>query len=260
MPQFSANLGFLWFELSLPERIVAARQAGFSAVECHWPYDHDAAIIKQTLLDNQLPMLCINTAPGDLQSAEFGLCALPGREADARAAIDQAVAYATAIGANNVHVMAGLSGDHPQAISTFIDNLRYASDQAGQFGIGILIEPINRLEQPEYALHSIEQALQVCARLEALIGKNHNIKIMFDCYHIGRAGFDVPQQLKRALPNIGHIQIASLPDRAEPDHGELDYPALYAVIDQLGYNGFIGAEYIPAGATAAGLGWFNRYH
>ncbi len=249
--KFSANLGMLWTELSLPVAIRAAKLAGFSAVECHWPYDTPAIQVKQALSETGLSMLSLNTARGDSGQGEFGLSALPGREDAARAAIDQAVQYARQIQANNIHVMAGIAqGDAAQR--TFIENLRYACNLAGSSGINILIEPINNIDVPGYFLTSSQQAVQIIDQLGA-----PNLRMMFDCYHLQIMQGDITRSLRQIMPVVGHIQIASVPDRAEPDGGELDYRYLMQQLQALGYQQPIGAEYRPRTTTEAGLGWLS---
>ena len=247
--KFSANLGFLWNDRPLPDAIHAAAAAGFDAVECHWPYDTPAAGVTAALTETGLPMLGLNTRRGNV--GENGLAALPGREPDARAAIDEAIAYAAATGTRNVHVMAGFaSGDAARA--TFLDNLHYACTAAAAHGITILIEPLNRFDAPGYFLNTTDQA-------DAIIRDNArpNLKLMFDCYHVGRTEGDVIDRLNALLPIIGHIQFAAVPDRGAPDHGAVDYARVFAEVDRLGWTTPLGAEYKPGGPTEATLGWLT---
>lgn len=247
--KFSANLGFLWTELPLPEAIRAAKIAGFDAVECHWPYDVPPSAVTEALQDTGLRMLGLNTRRGDVAAGENGLAALPGRTEDARAAIDEAIAYAVAIGAANVHVMAGFA-DGPEAGSCFDDALRYACQQAAPHGITVLIEPLNHYDALGYFLSTTGQAAEIIARVGA-----DNLRLMFDCYHVQLMEGDVTNRLHRLQPIIGHIQFASVPDRAAPDHGELNYAHVFKVIKGMGYDMPLGAEYRPGGATEASLGW-----
>lgn len=240
MREFSANLGFLWAELPLPAAIRAARAAGFAAVECHWPYAVPAAEVAAALAEAGLPMLALNTRPGG--PGEFGLSALAGREAEARAAIDEALAYAEAIGARAVHVMAGVGGDE----AVFRASLAHACECAPP-GVTILIEPLNPFDVPGYHLTDLEQA---AATLDALA--RPNLKVMFDCYHAGRSGLDIAAAFAAHRPHIGHVQIAAVPDRGPPDDGTVDYATL---LPQLDWPGPIGAEYRPGGKTEDSLGW-----
>ena len=252
MRRFSANLGFLWTDRPLPDAIHAATSAGFDAVECHWPYDTDPALIAAALRETNLPMLGLNTRRGDVSAGENGLCALPGREAEARDAIHQALDYAVAVGAGAVHVMSGVAeGD--RAHSVFLENLKLATDLAAQHGIMILIEPLNAHDAPGYFLRD---TLQACAIIDELGAEN--LKLMFDCYHVGRTEQDVSGRLHAVLPYSGHIQFASVPDRGPPDRGEVDYADIFSQIDALGWGRPLGAEYKPQGDTDASLGWLAQ--
>ncbi len=250
--KFSANLGFLWAELRLPDAIRAAKAAGFDAVECHWPYDTPADGIKAALDETGLPMLGLNTRQGDAKRCENGLSALPGRTREARAAIDEALDYAGKIGAAHVHVMAG-TAKGADAHRIFSDNLRYACDKAGQTGHTILIEPLNRHDAPGYFLNSINQA----ADLINAAGLP-NLKLMFDCYHAGRTEGAVLETFREVAGMVGHIQFAAVPDRGPPDHGEIDYKTLLPELYRSGWHRPFGAEYRPGSNTDASLGWLNR--
>ncbi|WP_323770750.1 hydroxypyruvate isomerase family protein [Antarctobacter sp.] len=251
--KFSANLGFLWTELSLPEAIEAAASAGFDAVECHWPYDTPAADVADTLRRTGLRMLGLNTRRGDVAAGDNGLAALPNRIDDARAAIDEAIAYARAIEAACIHVMAGFAQGQ-QAHATFCDNLSYACSAAAPYGITILIEPLNRYDAPGYFLTTTQQAISIMDDVGAA-----NLKLMFDCYHVQLMEGDLSHRIESLLPRIGHIQFASVPDRGPPDQGELRYEHLFNLIAKLGYTAPLGAEYKPQGPTEKTLGWLPRY-
>lgn len=251
MTQFSANLGFLWTELPLPMAIAAAKAAGFAAVESHWPYDTPAEETAHALREAGLRMLGINTVRG--KPVENGLSALPGREAEARAAIDQALGYATAIGAGMVHVMAGCA-DGDEAHAVFVANLSYAAQRAAECGITILIEPLNRHDAPGYFLKTTDQACAIIHEVGA-----PNVKLMFDCYHVGRTEGDITTRFKALQPIIGHVQFASVPDRGPPDGGELNFDTIFAAIADAGWLAPLGAEYRPRGATSESLGWMARW-
>jgi len=251
LTRFSANLGFLWTDKSLPDAIVAAKLAGFDAVECHWPYDTPEADVRSALAETGLPMLGLNTSRGDTSNGENGLAAIPGRESDARAAIDQAVNYAAAIDCRAVHVMAGFAAG-PRAHQTFVENLQYASEQALPHNITILIEPLNHYDAPGYFLSNTTQALGIIREAGA-----SNLKLMFDCYHVQLMEGDLTHRLQRLLPSIGHIQFASVPDRGPPDQGEINYPHVFETIVGLGYEEPLGAEYKPAGDTDQSLQWLK---
>lgn len=249
--KLSANLGFLWADRPLPAAIRAAKAAGFDAVECHWPYDHPAEAVGNALAETGLPMLGLNTRRGDLDKGENGLSALPGREQDAEDAIDEAVAYASAISARNIHVMAGFAHG-PVAHDTFVSNLRYACAKAAPLGISILIEPLNKYDAPGYFLATTDQAVAVMSEVA-----HPALKLMFDCYHVQLMEGDLSNRLTALLPQIGHIQFASVPDRGPPDGGEVNYRHLFSVIRDIGYLQPLGAEYKPVGHTEKSLGWMQ---
>lgn len=243
--QFSANLGFLWADRPLPDAIRAAGAAGFDAVECHWPQATPVDDVVAALAETGLTMLGVNTLRG--HPGENGLSALPGREAEARAEIDSAIAYARAIGCGAVHVMAGFAhGSAAKAI--FQANLDHACRAAPD--LTILIEPLNHYDAPGYFLSGSDQALGL------IEGVGHpNLKLMFDCYHLQIMEGDLTRRLKRLLPVIGHVQIAAVPDRGPPDHGELDFRHICATLRDLGWVRPIGAEYKPVGLTDDSLRW-----
>jgi len=242
--KLSANLGFLWNDRPLPDAIHAASAAGFDAVECHWPYDVPSALVKDALAETNLKMLGLNTRRG--AAGENGLSALPDRREDARAAVGEALAYAQDIDTPNIHVMAGFA-EGPLAHAAFIDTLRYACEKAG--GRTILIEPLNHYDAPGYFLQTTQQAHDIIDEVGM-----PNLKLMFDCYHVQLMEGDVSHKLARLLPIIGHIQVASVPDRGAPDHGELSYPHIWQVLRDIGWTAPIGAEYKPDGDTDATLG------
>lgn len=247
--RFSANLGFLWAELPLADAIRAAKAAGFDAVECHWPYGEPLEQVNMALAETGLPMLGLNTSRGDATAGENGLSALVGREAEARAAIDQAVSYGAQIGARHVHVMAGnASGE--AAHRCFVKALRYACDVAAHAGMRVLIEPLNASDAPGYFLRTTGQAVGIIDEVAA-----HNLALMFDCYHVAHTEGDVLAQLATVMPQVGHIQFAGVPDRGTPLSGELDYATVFRHIARLGFAEPLGAEYRPEGKTEDTLEW-----
>ena len=235
----------------MPDAVAAAAEAGFDAVEFHWPYDTPPEQLKAAVDRAGVPVLGINTARGG--DGRFGLGAVPGAEEEALAAFDEALEYALALGAGSIHAMAGVSAEDG-AEAVFEGFIRKAAPKAEGAGIAILIEPINPKDVPGYVLHSPDQAARLIDSISSPC-----VRLMYDCYHAGMSGRDIAADLERFLPLIGHIQIAAVPDRGEPDQGSPDYPAILARIGALGYDGFIGAEYRPRGTTEAGLGWLDRY-
>jgi hydroxypyruvate isomerase len=254
MMQWSANLGFLWTDRSLPEAIWAAHKAGFDAVECHWPYDYKPQELKDMLDQTGLPMLGLNMRRGDLSAGENGLAAVPGREEEARSYIDESLVYASAIGCKNIHVMAGFTEQSDAAEKTFQANLSYAAQKAEISDQTILIEPLNHRDAPSYHLQSVEAAEKTIKA----VGSDR-VKIMFDFYHIQVLQGDVLSRFKAHLPFIGHVQIASVPERAEPNLGELNYVNIISSLYELGYEGYIGAEYKPQSDTDSGLDWLKSF-
>ena len=252
--KFSANLGFLWTDRSLPDAIHAAAAAGFDAVECHWPYDIDPNEVSLALRKTGLPMVGINTHFGDV--GMFGLSALPHYKDKARHAIMKALDYAEATSASCVHVMAGCAeGD--DALEVFLENLAIACSEAATRNITILIEPINTKDVPGYFLNTADQAIDIINMI------NHpSLKLMFDCYHIAIMKNDVISLLEAYMSIIGHIQFAGVPDRGRPDIGVLDYNHVFNVIQDLGWLGYLGAEYKPGtdhgrDSTDLSLGWMK---
>ncbi len=256
MPRFSANLGFLFADRPELERVSAAAAAGFKAVEMHWPYQVPAAEMRSALERSQVTMLGLNTSVGNAAAGDFGLGAVPGRESEFQQAVDQALSYGSEIGASAVHCMAGVvtADGFEAAERTFVANLRTAADKAAQAGITLLLEPINHRDKPSYFLSRIEQAASIIGQ----VGRA-NVKIMFDCYHTQIMQGDLTRRFEAHRELIGHVQIAAVPSRAEPDEGEIDYTWLCHAVDQLGYDGWIGAEYKPRGRTEDGLGWLVRW-
>ncbi|MBK5925951.1 hydroxypyruvate isomerase family protein [Rhodobaculum claviforme] len=251
--RYSANLGFLFTDLALPDAIRAAHAAGFDAVECHFPYATPAAEVAAALAQTGMAMLGLNTHPGDRGAGDFGLAALPGREEEARAAIAQAVAYAAATGTRAVHVMAGVTDD-PRAGATFAANLAFACDCAAPHGITVLIEPLNPRDVPGYHLLGADHA----ARVIADVGRDA-LRLMFDCYHLQITGGDLLMRFRALRPLIGHVQFAGVPDRGDPSVGEVDYSWLLPRLAAEGWDAPFGAEYRPAGATGDSLGWLSRW-
>lgn len=249
MIQLSANLGFLWKELALPEAIHAAKAAGFDAVECHWPYDVAAEAVRAALEETGLSLLGLNTRRG--REGENGLSALPGREAEARTAIDEAFDYGAEIGALAVHVMAGASRGVEGAREAFLEALSYAADLGGKYGMTVLIEPLNARDAPGYFHQTVEEAAAI---VEAL--GRPEVRIMFDLYHQQIMGGDLLRRFERHRSLIGHVQFAAVPSRAEPDEGEVAFDRLLPLLD---WKGPFGAEYRPRGATDDGLGWMRSF-
>jgi hydroxypyruvate isomerase len=256
MPRFSANLGFLFSDLPEIERIEAAARAGFKAVEMHWPYHVPAAEMRTALTKAGVTMLGLNTPVGNAATGDFGLGAIPGRETEFQRAFDESLSYGAKIGASAVHCMAGVVDETSMAAAetTFIANLKTAADKAAQASMGLLLEPINHRDKPGYFLHHVEQAASIIEQ----VGRA-NVKIMFDCYHTQIMQGDLIRRFETHRSLIGHVQIAAVPSRAEPDEGEINYAEICRALDRLGYEGWVGAEYKPRGRTEDGLGWLSAW-
>jgi hydroxypyruvate isomerase len=254
MPRFAANLGLLWPELSLLDRVAAAARAGFRAIELHSPYAVPARDMAAACRHHDLTLLGINTTPGDVARHEFGLGAVPGREADFQAAIEQSIDYCVTSGASAIHCLAGVTADveWTRARGAFVSNLRAALDRASAHGIRLLLEPLNPRDHPGYFYSTLAVAAELIAELDSPF-----LQLQFDVYHVAVSEGDVLTKLRRYLPLIGNVQIAAVPSRTEPDSGEIAYPAIFAALDQLGYTGWVGCEYRPRDDTDAGLRWMQ---
>ena len=267
MPQFAANLSLMYTELPFLERFAAAARDGFAAVEYLFPYAFDARELSARLRDLGLRQVLFNAPPGGgdrvamaaaWDAGERGTAALPGREAEFRAGVREALRYAEALDCPHIHLMAGCipeGADRAAPQACYLENLRWAAHAAGAQGRLVLIEPINLRDMPGYFLHRQAQAH---ALLDAV--QSPHLKVQMDLYHCQIAEGDVATRLRQYLPTgrVAHLQIAGVPERQEPDRGELRYPYLFELIDALGYTGWIGCEYRPAAGTTQGLGWRDR--
>lgn len=252
MIRLAANLSTLFTELPFLERFAAAKTAGFGAVECQFPYEHEPEAIAAQLERTGLQWVLFNAPPG--VAGERGIASLPGREKDFDSGLELAARYVRSGGAKRVHVMAGLlpaGADRERHLQVFVRSLVRAADRLAQEGATVMVEAINtRVDVPGYLLDGTALALECIA----LAGRP-NIQLQYDVYHMHIMEGDVLPAIARLLPSIGHIQIADHPGRHEPGTGEIDFGRILPGIDALGYEGFIGCEYLPAGTTAGGLGW-----
>jgi hydroxypyruvate isomerase len=258
MPRFAANLSMMYVEHPFLDRFAAAAADGFEAVEYLFPYEWSADTLAAKLKESGLRQVLFNAYPGDFANGERGLASLPGREAEFRSGVDRAFEYAAALACPRVHLMAGLvpSGSSRQALRpTYLKNLEWAAKKAGDAGIDVLIEPINTRDIPGYFLNRQDEAHAVLAEIGS-----PRLKVQMDLYHCQIVEGDVAMKLRQYLPTgrVGHLQIAGVPDRHEPDAGEVNYPYLFEVVDSLDWDGWIGCEYRPAAGTSAGLGWLGR--
>lgn len=255
MPNFAANLSFMFNEWDFLDRFGAAADAGFTAVEYLFPYDHAPEVIAGLLQRHKLRQALFNFPPGDWQGGDRGLAALPDRRKEFIASIDQALLYAEALSVRRLHVMAGLAdASDAKALAAYRDALKLACERAARKDITILIEPINGRDMPGYFLNDFGLAAAVIGDLAL-----PNLQLQFDIYHRQIIHGDVLTGLKALLPMIGHIQIASVPARNEPGSGELDDFRILRALDTLGYQGYVGLEYRPAQVTLAGLDWRDAF-
>ena len=252
MPRFAANLSYLFTERPLLERFAAAAAAGFKAVELQFPYDHPASAVRAEIERNGLIMLGVNTRADE----DLGVAAVPGRERDFAERFTEALDYVVAIGGRTIHCMAGnVAPDERRAAErVFIANLTRAAEIAAARNITLLIEPLNPRERPEYFLTLAERAADVIVAVD-----RPNVRMQFDFYHAQIARGDLITRFAKHLPLVGHVQVAGVPARAEPDEGEVNYPAIFAELDHLGYGGWVGCEYYPRGRTEDGLGWGGAF-
>jgi 2-dehydrotetronate isomerase len=249
----SANISFMFMERPFLERIGAAAAAGFPAVECHFPYEHPIPILRKALKKAGIRLTGINTAPGD-RPGDWGLACDPKRRAEFRAGVRQALRYAKALDVPTIHVMAGMvaQADLRKARRAYMANMAWAADEAAKSAKTIVSEPLNTRDKPGYFISRSDDV----ATMIREIGRP-NLKLMFDCYHVQIMEGDVTKRLERHRDVIGHVQIAAVPSRNEPDEGELDHRHLFKALKAGGYPGHVGCEYKPRGRTEDGLGWIK---
>lgn len=245
----------LFTELPFLDRFAAAAQAGFRAVEYVSPYEHPPEAIARLLRGNGLTQALFNMPAGNWAAGERGIGCLPDRRDEFRASVETTIEYARALGARKVNCLAGLRPAHvspEQAEAVMAENLRYAAPRLEAEGVLLVVEAINPFDIPGFALNTSAQAMAVIERAGV-----ENLKFQYDIYHMQRVEGELAKTIERLFPMIGHIQIAGNPNRTEPDRGEINYPYLFDLIDRLGYDGWIGAEYRPAAGTVAGLSWLR---
>jgi 2-dehydrotetronate isomerase len=256
MPQFAANLSMMFTEAPFLDRFAAAAEADFNGVEYLLPYDFPAEVLLERLHKHSLESVLFNLPAGNWAGGERGVTCIPGREEEFRAGVATAIEYATRLKTSRVHAMAGIvpQDANPGAVqATYLSNIRYAAAELANHGITLLIEAINTRDIPGYYLNTQAQAYAILEEVAA-----PNLMMQMDLYHMQIMEGDLAVKLRRYAPHCGHVQIAGVPGRNEPDTGEILYSYLFDLLDELGYNGWIGCEYRPAGKTVDGLGWLNR--
>lgn len=260
MTRLAANLSMLFTEHAFLDRFAAASQVGFRGVEYLFPYAFDPQTLRAALDDHGLVQVLFNLPPGDWEAGERGLASLPGREAEFRDSVSEALRYAEALDCPRLHAMAGLLPPDADAttreahLATYIDNLRFAANELAKTGRTLLIEPINQHDMPGFFLGRQAQAREVVEKVGA-----DNLRVQFDVYHCQMTEGNLLANLEAQFPYLGHVQIAGVPGRHEPDVGEVNYPVILERLASLGYDGWVGCEYKPAAATDAGLGWGKSY-
>jgi hydroxypyruvate isomerase len=255
MPKFAANLTMLFTERPFLERFAAARAAGFDAVEFLFPYAWPAQEIKARLTQHRLQLVLHNLPAGDWDAGERGIACLPDRTEEFRAGVAQAIAYATALDVPQLNCLIGkvpADADPRQVDEAVIENLRHAATELARHGKRLVVEPINTFDIPGFYLHGTAQALRLIEQVGA-----DNLFVQYDIYHMQRMEGEIAATLQKHLAQIGHVQLADNPGRHEPGTGELNWRFLFAHLDRIGYDGWIGCEYQPATTTEAGLGWIE---
>ncbi len=257
MPKFSANISMLFKEVEFPERFEAAARGGFKAVEIQFPYGWSKSQLGEIAQHAGVEVVLINIPAGDPEKGDRGIACLPDRVAEFREGVARAVEYAGALGCKQMNCLAGVTPpdvDGSKLRETYVSNLRYAAGELERDGMTLLIEPINTRTIPGFYLNKSAQALALMDEVSAA-----NLKLQYDLFHMRTMGDDLARTIEANLGRIGHMQIADVPGRHEPGTGEIDFPALFDLSDRLGYKGWIGAEYVPAGKTEDGLAWVKKY-
>jgi len=254
MPKFCANLSLMFTEVPFLDRFEAASRAGFKGVEYLFPYEFDAAEIKERLDAHGLTQVLFNMPPGDWAAGERGIAIFAQRQHEFRTGVEKAVSYARTLGCRQIHALAGIvpiGSDPDDAERLYVDNLRDAAEVLAKHNLDLLIEPINTRDIPGYFLRRTGQALRIIETVGA-----DNLFLQYDCYHMQIMEGDLSHSLSAMLPSIRHVQIADTPGRHEPGTGEINYSFLFAHLDRIGYDGWVGCEYRPSGTTRDSLSWF----
>ncbi|MBN1151699.1 MAG: hydroxypyruvate isomerase [Dehalococcoidia bacterium] len=257
MPKFSANLSMLFKEVEFLERFERAARAGFKFVEFMFPYEWEKSELKTYLAKNGLQLVLHNLPAGNWGAGERGLACLPDRVGEFRDGVKLAIEYATALGCPRLNCLAGIAPvtlGEEQRRDTLVSNVRYAAEETGKAGIVLMVEPINSVDMPGFCLNTTRGALELMRQVD-----HANLFIQYDVYHMQTMEGNLINTMKQNLSRIAHVQIADVPGRHEPGTGEINFDNLFRAIDEMGYQGWIGCEYIPGGSTEAGLGWVRKY-
>jgi hydroxypyruvate isomerase len=257
MPRFAANLSMLFTEVPFPQRFEAAARAGFTAVEFLFPYEFPARDIARWLADNDLENVLFNLPPGDWNAGDRGCASIPGREAEFFASVERALEYADLLGTPRLHALAGrmsADADRRRHREVYVANIKAAAQRMAQEGRTLLIEPINRRDIPGFFLNTQSEAHAIREEVAEA-----SLKVQMDFYHAQIVEGDLAMTFRKYFDGLGHVQIAGVPARSEPDRGEVNYGYLFSLMDELEYAGWVGCEYRPAGRTEDGLGWLNAW-
>jgi 2-dehydrotetronate isomerase len=255
MPKFAANLSMMFNEVPFLDRFQAAAAAGFKAVEFLFPYEFSPEEVESKAKDAGTEIILFNMPAGNWAAGERGITGLPGREEEFRAGVEKALLYAERLGTTRIHAMAGIApagSDLAACRTTLIANLKYAAEKLAAKNITLLLEAINTRDMAGFIVSTQKDSHAICEAVGA-----SNLKMQMDLYHMQVMEGDLATSLKRYASMCGHIQIAGCPERNEPDTGEVRYEYLFRLLDQMGYPGWIGCEYRPAGKTTEGLAWLG---
>jgi len=256
MPRFAANLSMLFTEVPLLDRFERAARAGFASVEVQFPYEAPAATIRDRLVSNRLKMVLHNLPAGNWAAGDRGIACQPARVDEFRAGVARAIEYATTLRVPQLNCLAGIPPaglDDATVRATVVDNLRYAAAALKDAGLKLLVEPVNRFDVPGFWLDNTAKAISVIDEVGA-----DNLFMQYDVYHAQRYEGELANTMSRHAARIAHVQVADNPGRHEPGTGEINFDFIFAHLDRIGYRGYVGCEYKPAGATEAGLGWLER--
>lgn len=257
MPRFCANLSMLFTEHEFTDRFKAAAEAGFRAVEYLFPYDYEPGVLSECLRENDLIQVLHNLPSGDWSSGERGIACLPGRTEEFQEGVGLAIDYATALGCRKLNCLAGIPAadiDPDTCREVLVENLKFAARATGEAGIKLMLEPLNSLDVPGFYLTHSAHAMEVINAVQS-----DNLFLQYDIYHMQIMEGDLARTIQRLGESIGHMQLADNPGRHEPGTGEINYNFLFDAIDESGYQGWIGCEYIPSGNSGDSLAWFEPY-
>lgn len=251
--RFSVNLSTVFTEYPFLERFTKAKEAGFQYVECQFPYNFSIEELKQAIHQNQLELILLNLPPGDWTAGDRGLAAIPDRVEEFKKSVEYGISYATVLGVNHIHCMAGIQESSDKAKETYVQNIKYAAKKMAEHGIILLIEPINPQDMPGYFLSNLYETIELLQEIGL-----PNVKLQYDFYHMQKIHGNLISNLEKNISKIGHLQIADVPGRNEPGTGEINYDNVFKAIESTGYDGFVGLEYSPKGKSEDSFAWLKK--